>query len=177
MARMESLSPMHSEHGVFLAMYGLGILIRGVPGIGKSSLALELIDRGHSFIADDVVQFNRKAGNLIGSSPAMLFSLLAVRDIGVLNISKLYSNKTLRTNHRLDVVLELCTEACGALSHPLTPYNQTCIFEYIFPSQTIFAYPSRNLALIVETAIKNYILYKNDQDAGSELIARQQQYL
>ena len=108
----------------------------------------------------------------------MLFNLLAVRDIGVLNIAKLYSSQAILNEHQLDFVIDLSNNRDGCISNDIThPYGEVTILAQKFPSQTIFAFAERNLAFIVETALKNYILYKFGQDAGRELVARQQQYL
>lgn len=180
----ESSKTTQLEHGVFVAMYGLGMLIRGPAGIGKSSLALELIDRGHAFVSDDVVQFRSmpsitasESTIIVGSAPPMLQNLLAVRDIGVLDISELYESKTILCNHILDFIIQLTPHAHPTAQNITNPYNESLILDHKFPNQQIFAHASRNLALIVETALKNYILYNNGQDAGHTLTARQQQYL
>ncbi len=174
----------HLEHGVFVVIFALGVLIRGQPGIGKSSLALELIDRGHAFVSDDVVQIKPSAElpssestDLFGSAPTMLQNLLAVRDIGVLNITEIYPSATVLAEHRLDFIVQLEANPITAAQEITNPYHQRLILGHKFPSQTICAHSNRNLALIVETATKNYILYKNGQDAGRALRARQQQYL
>lgn len=174
----------HCEHGVFLSVLDIGLLIRGNAGIGKSTLALELIERGHRFISDDVVHFtqgkernpNRIPSQIIGESPHILKDLLAVRDLGVLNISDLFSADTCLSQYPLELIIELVGD-----EHVLKPTligtpSHTTILNQRIPVQVIHAHPKRNLSVIVETAIKNYILYKHGQDAGT-LLEKQQQCL
>ena len=107
----------------------------------------------------------------------MLQNLLAVRDIGVLDISKLYAAEAILAEHSLDFIIQLDMDASSTAPNMTNPYFESSILGHKFPTQKIFTYASRNLALIVETAIKNNILYKNGLDAGHKLVARQQQYL
>ena len=174
----------HCEHGVFLSVLDIGLLIRGNAGIGKSTLALELIERGHRFISDDVVHFtqakdlnqNRIPDQIMGKSPHMLKDLLAVRDLGVLNISDLFSADICLPQYPLELIVELVRDEC-VLKPTLTgtPSHLT-ILNHRIPVQLIHAHPKRNLSVIVETAIKNYILYNHGQDAGT-LLEKRQQYL
>ncbi len=179
-----SLKTTHLEHGVFVVIYDIGVLIRGPAGIGKSSLALELIDRGHGFVSDDAVQFSTRPATsqskpavLIGSAPSMLQNLLAVRDIGVLDISKFYASKTIITEHSLGFIIQLTAETTAPSPNITNPSTECLFLGHKFPIQSIFAHESRNLALIVETALKNYILCQSGLDAGHTLITRQQLYL
>jgi len=168
-----------SEHGVFLSVFDNGLLIKGAAGMGKSTLALELIERGHQFISDDVVDFmiemDVDTTQLIGKSPHILKDLLAVRDLGVLNISHVFSAETCLSQHPLDLIIELVddekileTTFTGRSSH-------ATILGHTIPVQIIHAHPKRNLSIIVEIAVKNYILYKQGQDASTLLEKRQQQ--
>lgn len=95
-------------HGVLLDVHGLGVLIEGAPGIGKGTLALELLRRGHRLVADDAVEVRRPAdGVLVGTSPELLRGHLEVRGLGILNIRKLHGARALRTVVRIDLVIRL----------------------------------------------------------------------
>ena len=172
---------MHCEHGVFLSVLNSGLLIKGDAGIGKSTLALELIERGHQFVSDDSVHFMIETDpnhsgqtKLIGKSPHILKDLLAVRDLGVMNISQLFSVDTCLSQHPLDLIVELVSDE-QVLAVSLSGIeSHTTILGDAIPLQKIHAHPKRNLAVIVETAVKNYILYKQRQDAATFLKKRQQ---
>ena len=171
----------YSEHGVFISVDNIGLLIKGDAGSGKSSLALELIERGHRFISDDVVlieaetdTLNPQRTQLIGKSPEILKNLLAVRDLGVMNISELFSAEHCLTEHTLDLIIQLVDDEHKLETHLSGIQSHTEILGLSVPVQLIHAHPKRNLALIVETAVKNYILYKNNQGADELLKQRQQ---
>lgn len=174
----------HCEHGVFLSIYKIGLLLKGDPGSGKSTLALELIERGHHFISDDVVHFDLEAdaddheqNNLIGKSPYILQDLLTVRDLGVINISQFFSPERCVAQHSLDLVIQLVDDDQPLQTGLTGIQSQVEILGQTIPLQMIHAHPKRNLAVIVETAIKNYILYKNNQQAVTLLEKRQQEYI
>jgi len=168
-----------SEHGVFLQVFDTGLLIKGAAGMGKSTLALELIERGHRFISDDVVDFmiekNVNPNQPIGKSPHMLKDLLAVRDLGVLNISDLFAANSCLQQHPLDLIIELVGDQRILATTLAARLSQTTILGQTIPIQAIHAHPKRNLSIIVEIAVKNYILYKQGQDANTLLKKRQQQ--
>jgi len=84
-----------SVHGVLVSVFGSGVLILGRSGIGKSACALELIDRGHKLVADDVVNVERKGDSLIGSAPAALFGSLEVRGLGVVDVRRILVKRQL----------------------------------------------------------------------------------
>jgi len=165
----------HCEHGVFLSVFGVGLLIKGNAGMGKSTLALELIERGHQFICDDAVQVSVDNTRLMGKSPQLLKDLLAVRDLGVINISQLFSADSCLIKHSLDLVIKLVDDEHGIPSTLTGIQSHLTILNHKIPVQLLHAHPKRNLAIITETAVKNHILYKRGQDAGTLLEKQQQQ--
>lgn len=172
---------LHCEHGVFLSVFGVGMLIKGKPGIGKSTLALELIEKGHNLICDDIVHVslddNQEDPRLIGESPQILKDLLNVRDLGVINIRELFPSAKCLTHHKIDLIIEL-VEKKQPLHTTLTGVQSvTTILDHPVPVQLIHASPERNLALVVETAVKNYILCRKQQDAATLLKQRQQEII
>jgi HPr kinase/phosphorylase len=171
----------HSEHGVFLSVFDVGLLISGAPGIGKSTLALELIERGHSLISDDVVHFSIQTNHvkpglqrLFGRSPALLKDLLAVRDMGVMNIPQIFPAARCIQEYPLDLIIKLVGDEISLEASLNGIQQETTILKQPVPTQYIYAHPKRNLALIVETAVKNYILWLQNKDAAT-LLEKQQQ--
>ena len=167
-----------SMHGVFMDVLGLGVLITGESGVGKSELALELISRGHGLVADDVVEISRIAAKALeGRCPPLLKDFLEVRGLGVLNIRVIFGETAVRPkmNLKLIVHLEKSGQAGAAPTDRLPLHELTedilglPIREIVIPVAA-----GRNLAVLVEAAVRNYILQLRGYDSTQEFIARQQ---
>jgi HPr kinase/phosphorylase len=168
-------------HGVFLDVLGMGVMITGQSGVGKSELALELISRGSGLIADDVVELYRIAPETLeGRCPPMLRDFLEVRGLGVLNIRTIFGEAALRPrkNLRLIVHLERPTgpEWTTLERLPLKPGTQEVMGENI-RKVTVPVAAGRNLAVLVEAAVRNYVLQLRGIDSTQEIIARQSKEL
>jgi HPr kinase/phosphorylase len=167
-----------SMHGVFMDVLGLGVLITGESGVGKSELALELISRGHGLVADDVVELARIATKTLeGRCPPLLKDFLEVRGLGVLNIRTIFGQTAVRPkmNLKLIVHLEKPGRAGAAPTERLPLHELTedilgmSIRKIIIPVAA-----GRNLAVLLEAAVRNYILQLRGIDSTQEFIARQQ---
>ncbi|HEY5291922.1 MAG TPA: HPr(Ser) kinase/phosphatase [Burkholderiales bacterium] len=167
-----------SLHGVFMDVLGLGVLITGESGVGKSELALELISRGHGLVADDVVEVSRIAAQTMeGRCPPLLKDFLEVRGLGVLNIRTIFGQTAVRPkmNLKLIVHLEKPGQAGAAPTERLPLHELTedilgmSIRKIIIPVAA-----GRNLAVLLEAAVRNYILQLRGIDSTQEFIARQQ---
>ena len=167
-----------SMHGVFMDVLGLGVLITGESGVGKSELALELISRGHGLVADDVVEISRIAAKTLeGRCPPVLKDFLEVRGLGVLNIRTIFGETAVRPkmNLKLIVHLEKPGQAGAAPTERLPLHELTedilgvSIRKIIIPVAA-----GRNLAVLLEAAVRNYILQLRGIDSTQEFIARQQ---
>jgi len=167
-----------SMHGVFMDVLGLGVLITGESGVGKSELALELISRGHGLVADDVVEISRIAAKTLeGRCPPLLKDFLEVRGLGVLNIRTIFGQTAVRPkmNLKLIVHLEKPGQAGTAPAERLPLHELTedilgmSIRKIIIPVAA-----GRNLAVLLEAAVRNYILQLRGIDSTQEFIARQQ---
>lgn len=158
----ERLAPETLVHGVLVDIYGIGILITGHSGIGKSETALELIKRGHRLVADDAVVIRQVSDeSLVGSPPPLLQYLLEIRGIGVLNAMTLFGAGAVRTHKRLSMVIHLEAWRDDVAYDRLGIDEETVhILDMDLPSLTIPVRPGRNLAVIIEVAAMNHRLKK-----------------
>lgn len=173
------LAPRISIHGVLVDAYGVGVLIRGESGIGKSETALELIKRGHRLVTDDVVEIHKVGENeLIGTSPDITRHLIELRGVGIIDIKMLYGVQSVRENQRIDMVITLEDwdkdreyDRLG-LNDEYTEIMGTQLVCHTIPVR-----PGRNLALIVETAAVNHRQKSMGYNAAQELYRRFQENL
>jgi HPr kinase/phosphorylase len=164
-------------HGVFMDVLGLGVLITGESGVGKSELGLELISRGHGLVADDVVEVSRiAAGALEGRCPPMLKDFIEVRGLGVLNIRTIFGETAVRRKMKLRLVAHLARPAPGARDPserlPLAEQAEE-ILGVTIRKVNIPVAAGRNLAVLVEAAVRNEILKLRGIDSMAEFLARQ----
>ena len=166
-----------STHGVFMDVFGMGVLITGDSGIGKSELALELVSRGHGLVADDVVELARTAPTTIeGRCPGMLKDYLEVRGLGLLNIRTIFGETAARRKMKLKLIVHLQKHMPNGDMARLPFDAQTQEILGISVRKVCFhVAPGRNLAVLLEAAVRNCILQLRGIDSMSELINRQQQ--
>jgi len=173
----KALAESVERHGVFMDVLGLGILITGESGLGKSELALELISRGHGLVADDVVELSRiAAGTLEGRCPPMLKDFLEVRGLGLLNIRTIFGETAVRRKMKLRLIAHLERPQPGGRDPgerlPLTEQSEE-ILGVAVRKVTIPVAAGRNLAVLVEAAARNEILKLRGIDSTAEFLARQ----
>lgn len=164
-------------HGVFLDVLEIGVLITGDSSIGKSELALELISRGHGLVADDVVELQQIGPETIqGRCPPMLRDFLEVRGLGVLNIRSIFGETAVRPRKvlRLMVHLEIPAAGLEPRDRLATRSGTQDILGVEIPTVTLAVAPGRNLAVLVEAAVRNHILITRGIDSTREFIARQE---
>ena len=166
-----------SSHGVFMDVFGMGVLITGDSGVGKSELALELVSRGHGLVADDVVELARIAPTTIeGRCPGMLRDFLEVRGLGLLNIRTIFGETAARREMKLKLIVHLQKYAIGDDSPRLPLESQSQEILGIPVRKVVFhVAPGRNLSVLLEVAVRNCILQLRGIDSMSEFINRQQQ--
>jgi HPr kinase/phosphorylase len=173
-----SLAEMTTRHGVFMDVLGLGVLITGDSGVGKSELGLELISRGHGLVADDVVEISRVAPDTLeGRCPPLLKDFLEVRGLGVLNIRTIFGETAVRPrmNLRLVVHLERPTPSAAPPAERL-PLHALAedILGVTVRKVGIPVAVGRNLAVLIEAAVRNYILQLRGYNSTEEFMERQQ---
>ncbi len=147
--------------------------ICGPAGIGKSSIALELVDRGHQLVADDVVHFESDQKRVTGLCPDSLRGYIGLRDTGMLDISRLYGPNALCHSCPLELVIAL-NEPVAHSPRLDVIHAKTTILNVSFPQININVIKYRNIALVIETAVKNYILYRQGLDANRQFEQKQQ---
>jgi HPr kinase/phosphorylase len=154
-------------HSVLMDVFGLGVLIMGESGIGKSECALDLIDRGHRLVADDVVEVKRMAGALVGSSPDLTRYHMELRGLGVINIKDLYGVSSVRMSKKVELVVSLERWEAGREYDRLGLREER--YEVLgaeLPLVRMPVAPGRNLAILVEVAARNQLLKARGYDAA-----------
>ena len=166
-------------HGVFMEVMGTGLLITGESSIGKSELALELLTRGHRLIADDAPEFSRIAPDTLnGTCPEMLRDFLEVRGLGILNVRAMFGASAIKQNRNLRLIIVLQDmEDATEIDRLHGSRRIRTIQEVGVPEVTLPVGPGRNLAVLVEAAVRNYILSDKGYDASKAFIERQKRRL
>ncbi len=169
------------EHGVFMDVLGIGVLLTGESAIGKSELALELLTRGHRLIADDAPMFIRTTpGTLVGHCPEVLHNFLEVRGLGILNIRAMFGDSAVKRSMELQLIVHLAPvepELLQQLDRLKGTRRKRRILEVEIDEVEIPVAPGRNLAVLVEAAARNHLLYTSGYDSAVEFISRQQELM
>jgi len=176
----KALAETAERHGVLMDVLGLGVLITGDSGVGKSELGLELISRGHGLVADDVVEISRLAASTLeGRCPALLRDFLEVRGLGLLNIRTIFGETAVRPKMKLKLIAHLEKPLSGTVREarerlPLAELSED-ILGITVRKVVIPVAEGRNLAVLVEAAVRNYILQLRGVDSMAEFMLRQKQ--
>ncbi len=167
-----------TRHGVFMDILGLGVLLTGESGLGKSELGLELISRGHGLVADDAVDFYKISQSALeGRCPELLLNLLEVRGIGLLDIRAIFGETAVRRKMRLKLIVHLVRKETMEREFERLPHEP--LYEDVMGHPVlkvvITVDAGRNLAVLVEAAVRNTILRLRGIDTYQEFIQRHQQ--
>lgn len=168
------LAPTTAIHGVLVDIYGVGVLLTGKSGVGKSETALELVKKGHRLVADDCVEIHQEGENtLVGHPPKLIEHLLEIRGVGIIDIMTLFGASAVRTFKRISLVIDL------ELWDPDKTYDRLGleeekmkIIDTHLTKLTIPVRPGRNLSVIIEVAAMNYRLKRMGVNAAEEFSKR-----
>lgn len=164
----KKLAPTATIHGVLVDVYGIGMLITGASGIGKSETALELVKHGHRLVADDAVEIRQTSDNVLhGSAPELIRHLLEIRGIGIINVMTLFGAGAIRNYKRISVVISLENwQQVKQYDRLGIDEETTRIINTDVPLVTVPVRPGRNLAVIIEVAAMNYRLKRMGYNAA-----------
>jgi HPr kinase/phosphorylase len=170
----EALAPRETRHGVLLDLYGLGVLIEGRSGVGKSECALDLIMRGHQLVADDLVEIRRRRpGQLVGSTPDLLREHMEIRGLGILNIRELFGVSAVSGPKQLGLNIRLERWEDATEVDRLGLEERTAdILGVAVPYFVLPVSPGRNLATLVETAVRVHLMRLRGYNAAESFVAR-----
>jgi HPr kinase/phosphorylase len=168
------LAPTTTIHGVLVDVYGIGVLIMGESGIGKSETALELVKRGHLLVADDAVEIQQsEEERLIGSAPELIRYLLEIRGLGIINIMTLFGAGAVRDKKKISLVIRLENWQEERQYDRLgLDEERIRIIDTELPLLTVPVRPGRNLAVIIEVAAMNYRLKAFGFDAAKQFVQK-----
>ena len=172
-----SLARQTTLHGVFMEVFTIGVHITGDSGCGKSELALELITRGHRLIADDAPEFTQISPDVIdGTCPEALQDCLEVRGLGVLNVREMFGDAAIKVNKFLRLIIRLELPKSGGQSAPRDRLRGDTgmekVLDLAIPRITLQVRAGRNLAVMVEAAVRDFMLKMKGYDAAAAFVER-----
>ena len=157
----EKLAPTDNIYGVMMNIYGRGIMITGKSGIGKSELALDLINRGHMLVADDRIDVTRVHTSIMCTAPKLLKRMLEIRGLGIVDVTRMFGANAYLNKCQLDFVIKLVKYNEDMDQDRLNPINETRnILGLDVPMLTIPITEGKSLSVIIEAAVSNYLLDK-----------------
>lgn len=168
----ELLAPTTTIHGVLVSVFGVGVLLLGESGVGKSECALDLIGRGQRLISDDAVALARIGNNLIGKAPETIRDFLEIRGLGVINARDLFGVSALAATARVELCINLCLFSDAARDRLGLEQTYFKALDIEVPRYDIPVMPGRNLATLVEAAVRVYVSRRSGSAGVEELVAR-----
>ena len=174
-------APRTAIHGSLVDVYGIGLLFSGRSGIGKSEIAIDLVERGHRLVADDVVLVSRKMqGIVVGSSGETLRDHMEIRGLGILNVRNMFGVRAVRLQKRIEVVVKLVEwDESATYDRIGLDEDWISILDVEVPQVTVPIYPGKNITVIAETIALNYQLkiqgYNTAQEFNRRLVEQMKQ--
>lgn len=171
----EALASETLMHGVFLNIYGKGVVIRGDSGIGKSEIALELIKRGHLLIADDAIELYHIGPGIVGKAPEVLKNLLEIRGIGVIDVSKMFGVSSILPKDNVEMIIQL-ERWLPSREYTRIGVEEDDVTEDILtvaiPKIVVPVTGGRSMSAIIEAAVMNMQLKNSGFDSSKEFVNR-----
>lgn len=169
----EALAPRTSVHGCLLDVFGVGILLLGESGIGKSEVSLDLIKKGHRIIADDSVNIASVRGTLVGTCPSQIAGMMEVRGIGIIDVARMFGINSLEKKANISLAISLVRYEKGYKVERLGMKTERYeILSSTIPLIKLPVSPGRSMAEIIETAVTNFKLKDNGYDTTYEFQKR-----
>ncbi|MBA9026784.1 MULTISPECIES: HPr(Ser) kinase/phosphatase [Bacillaceae] len=168
------LAPTTAVHGVLIDIYGVGVMITGKSGVGKSETALELVKRGHRLVADDCVEIRQEdQDTLVGNAPELIEHLLEIRGLGIINVMTLFGAGAVRSNKKISLVINLeLWEKNKQYDRVGLDEEKVKIIDTEVTKLTVPVRPGRNLAVIIEVAAMNFRLKRMGVNAAEIFSSR-----
>jgi len=170
----DQFSPQTVVHGSFMDVYGIGVVLVGRSGIGKSEIALDLVERGHRLVADDVIMVTRKGeGILIGAGTDVVKHFMEIRGLGLIDIRSIFGIRSIRFQKRVEIVVEL-QEWRNDLEYTRTglDHENISVLGVDIPHVKLPIFPGKNITVIVEVIALDYLLKHYGYDAAREFAKR-----
>ncbi|MES9871868.1 MAG: HPr(Ser) kinase/phosphatase [Candidatus Sedimenticola sp. 6PFRAG7] len=168
-------------HGVYMEVLGTGVLLTGPAAVGKSELALELISRGHRLVADDAPEFARITPDIIkGSCPPLLKDFLEVRGLGILNIRAMFGDSAVKLNKTIHLIINLKPmdeQELQSVDRLRGSHSTRNLLGLQVAEVTLPVAPGREMAILVETAVRQHMLLRTGYDAAEDFINKHQSIL
>ena len=175
----QRLAPRTTVHGVLVDVFGIGVLITGAAGVGKSECALDLVIRGHRLVADDVVEIRRRAGDiLMGRGPELIRHHMELRGLGIINVEHLFGAASIRDRKRVEIVV-LLEKWSEEEDYDRLGLDQETheILDVDLPFMRLPVASGRNLSILVEVAVRTLILKLTGYHPAQELTRRLQEVM
>ncbi len=162
-------------HGTLVDVYGMGLFFTGRPGIGKSEVTLDLIERGHRLVADDIVHINRKSrGIIMGTGNELTRSLIEIRGVGIVDVQQMFGVRATRLQKRIEIEVQLVDwDDKKPMNRAGLDEVVTSILDVDIPKVEVPIYPGKYIAVIVESIALNHLLKMRGYNAAKELANRQ----
>ncbi len=175
----DQFSPQTSIHGSFVDVYGIGLLIIGRSGIGKSEIALDLVERGHRLVSDDVVTVTRKGeGILLGTGTDLVKHFMEIRGLGLIDVQSMFGVRSIRYQKRVEVVVELMEwDPNGDFTRTGLDQNTIPILNVEVPHVKLPIFPGKNVTVITEVIALNYLLKHYGFDVAKEFSKKLEQVI